>query len=190
MSIPIKKYVAITSAIANTDSASRKELIPRIFTTNPLFAANTVYEFTDSASVASFAGSLSIEAQIASKYFGWISKRATQAKKISFMRYSFEALAPYMYSTQKLTPLATLKAVSDGSMTINLGGTAYTITNVNLSAIETYADVATALQTALRANTDGGTLWTNATVEYENSSFKLTGGETGANAINYATAAT
>lgn len=190
MSIPIKKYVAITSAIANTDSASRKELIPRIFTTNPLFAANTVYEFTDSASVASFAGSLSIEAQIASKYFGWISKRATQAKKISFMRYSFEALAPYMYSTQKLTPLATLKAVSDGSMTINLGGTAYAITNVNLSAIETYADVATALQTALRANTDGGTLWTNATVEYENSSFKLTGGETGANAINYATAAT
>ena len=149
MSIPISKYVAITSAAANTDSVSRKELIARIFTTNPLFAANTVYEFTSSADVAAFAGSTSFEAQIASTYFGWVSKTATQAKKISFMRYSFEALAPYMYSTQKLTPLATLKEITDGSMVVNLGGTAYTISGVDLSSVEDYAGVAAALQTIL-----------------------------------------
>lgn len=191
MTIPIKKYVAITSAIANTDSAARKDLIARVFTTNPLFAANTVYEFTSSTDVAAFAGSLSAEAKFASEYFSWISKTATQAQKISFMRYSFEALAPYMYSTQKLTPLATLKAVKDGSMIVNLGGTSYTISNIDLSSITTYSDVATAIQAAIRENTEGGILWTSATVEYQatNNSFILTGGEAGANDIHFATAA-
>lgn len=191
MTIPIQKYVAITSAIANTEGASRKDLIVRVLITNPLFAANTVYEFTSSADVAAFAGSLSAEAKLASEYFGWISKTANQPKKISFMRYSFEALAPYMYSTKKLAPIATLKAITDGSMVINLGGTAYTLSGVNLSTIEAYADVATALQTAIRANTEGGTLWTNATVEYQaaNSSFIVTGGEAGANEMNFATSA-
>ena len=188
MTIPIRKYVAITTAIANTNASSRKDLIPRVFTTNPLFAANTVYEFTSSADVAAFAGALSAETKFASEYFGWISKKATQPQKISFMRYSFEALAPYMYSTKGLAPLTNLKAVTDGSMVVNLGSTAYTITGVDLSSVEDYAGVAAALQTAIRANTDGGALWTNATVEYQpsNNSFILTGGETGVNGINYA----
>lgn len=189
--IPMKKYVAITSAVADTAAAAYKELIARILTTNNRFAANTVYEFTSSADVADFAGALSQEAAIASAYFGWISKKATQAKKISFMRYSFEALAPYMYSVKTLAPIATLKAVTDGSMNVNLGGTAYTISGINLSSAETYADVATALQTAIQGNTSGGALWTAATVTYDaaNSAFQLTGGETGAAQIGYATAA-
>lgn len=191
MSIPITKYVAITSAVGGSDAASRKELIPRVFTTNPLFAANTVYEFTSSADVAAFSGALSAEAQFASEYFSWISKTANQAKKLSFMRYSETALAPYMYTTKKLTPIADFKAVTNGAMIVNLGGTAYTVSGVNLSTVETYADVAVAIQKAIRANTDGGALWTNATVEYkaENSSFILTGGEAGENDINYAKAA-
>lgn len=107
------------------------------------------------------------------------------------MRYSFEALAPYMYSTKQLAPLATFKAVTDGSMNINLGGTEFAAKNINLSEIDSYAAVAEAIQTTIRTNTEGGTLWTSATVTYNpsNSSFQLTGGETGANAINYATPA-
>lgn len=189
--IPLTKYVAITSTVANTQSVDYKELIARVFTTNDRFAANTVYEFTSSDDVSDFAGALSQEAAIASAYFGWISKKATQAEKISFMRYSFDALAPYMYSVKSLTALAALKEITDGSMVINLGGTAYTVSNIDLSSIEAYADVAEALQTAIQANTSGGTLWTAATVSYDaaNSCFQLTGGEAGANEINYATAA-
>lgn len=191
MSIPMKKYVAITSAIANTSAASRKELILRVFTTNPLFAANTVYEFTSSEDVSNFAGALSAEAKLSAEYFGWISKTATKAQKISFMRYSFDALAPYLYSVSKLTPLASFKAVTDGSMTVNIGGTAYTLTGVNFADAEAYTDIATTVQTALRENTDGGALWTNATVTYNagNNSFMLTGGETGDAEISYAAAA-
>lgn len=188
MSIPITKYVAITSTTGGQAEASRKDLIARVFTKNPLFAANTVYEFTSSADVSAFASALSAEAKFASEYFSWISKKANQPKKISFMRYSFEALAPYMYSTKDLASIAELKAIADGSMIVNLGGTSYTLSGINLSSIEAYADVAAALQTAIRANSDGGALWTNATVTYNasNSSFELAGGETGKNDINYA----
>lgn len=189
MSIPQLKYVAITSAAANTAEAPYKELIARVFTTNPLFAANTVYEFNLPENVADFAGSLSAEAKFASEYFGWISKRAQKAAKISFMRYSFEALAPYMYSTKDLTPIETFAAITNGSMVVNLGGTSYSLTGIDLSSATTYADVASALQTAIRENTTGGDLWTSATVTYNatNTSFQLTGGVAGANEINYAT---
>lgn len=191
MSIPHSKYVAITSQVANTTQAANKDLILRVFTTNPLFAANTVYEFTSSKDVANFAGALSIEAKIAAEYFGWISKVATQAKKISFMRYSFETLAPYMYTTKTLTPLASFTSISDGSMVVNLGGTAFTVSNIDLTGATSYADVANAIQTAIRTNTQGGKLWTNATFTYNaaNTSFVLTGGVTGEAEINYATAA-
>ena len=191
MTIPQKKYVAITSQTAKTTQASNKELILRVFTTNPLFAANTVYEFTQSKDVANFAQATSMEAKIANEYFGWVSKTATQAQKISFMRYSFEALAPYMYTTKALTPLATLKEVTSGSMVVNLGGTSYTVSGVDLSSATSYADVASAIQTAIRANTTGGTLWTGATFTYSASpeGFTLTGGTTGVNEINYATVA-
>lgn len=191
MSIPQRKYVAITSAAANTAEAPYKELIARVFTTNPLFGANTVYEFTQSSDVVDFAGSSSAEALFASEYFGWVSKRAQKAAKISFMRYSFDALAPYIYSTRKLAALDVLTAITDGSMVINLGGTAYTITGIDLSSATSYAAVATALQTAVRGNTTGGDLWTNATVTYNsaNTSFQLTGGIAGENAINYASTA-
>lgn len=190
--IPMKKYVAITSAAAQTAQTSYKEMIARIFTTNTRFAANTVYEFTSSADVSDFAGATSIEAQIASAYFGWISKTATQAKKISFFRYSAEALAPYLYSISPLTPLATFKGVTNGAMVVNLGGTAYNVTGVNLSSVEDYAGVASAIQTAIQANTSGGALYTSATVTFDNSlqSFTLTGGETGANNISYVAAPT
>ena len=191
MTIPVTKYVAITSAAVQSSEMTRKDLIPRILTTNPLLAVNTVYEFTSSSDVKTLLGSSSAEYLIASEYFGWISKTAEQAEKISFMRYSFDALAPFMYSTISLTPLATFKAITDGSVVINLGGTSYTITGLDFSEITAYADIASILQTALRANEDGGELWTSATVEYDssNSCFILTGGITGANEIAYASAA-
>lgn len=190
MSIPQKKYIDITSAIAETAEAKYKELILRVFTTNPLFAAGTVYEFTQSDYVADFAGALSAEAKIAAQYFAWISKKATQAKKISFMRYSFNALAPYLYTVKTLPTIAALKEITNGSMVVNLGDTAYTISGVDLSSVTSYADVASAIQTAIRANTAGGILYTSAVFEYvsEQNRFKLTGGETGAININYATA--
>lgn len=187
MSIPQRKYVDITSAAAKTAAAKYKELIARVFTTNDLFPVGHILEFTSSADVANFAGSLSTEAKIASEYFGWVSKRAKKPQKISFMRYSLTALAPYLYSVKALPSIAQLKAITDGSMVVELGGTSYTLSSIDLSSITAYVDVATALQTAIRANTSGGAIYTSATVEYvaARNSFKITGGTTGNEQIGY-----
>lgn len=191
MSIPQKKYVAITSAIAKTAQAAHKELITRVYTKNPLFAANTVYEFAQAPDVSDFAGALSAEALFASEYFGWVSKKADSAQKISFMRYSFTALAPYMYTIKALPSLNTLKAVTAGSMVVNLGGTAYTVSGLDFSSITSFADAASVIQTGLRGNTAGGAMWTAAEFTYNASpaGFTLTGGEAGAAEINYCAAA-
>lgn len=192
MPISQSKYVAITSGIGGQSAASRKDLGLRLYTTNVLFPVNTILEFTSALDVSNYAGSTSAETKIASAYFGWVSKSVTSPKKISFMRYSIaEATAPTIRSTQELIALATLQAVTTGSMVINMGGTAYTLTGIDFSSATSYADIATVLETAIQGNTTGGALYTSATVEYdaETSSFILTGGATGDYAMSYATTA-
>lgn len=192
MPIAQSKYVSITSGIGGSSATSRKDLILRVFTTNALFPANTILEYETSLDVANFAGSTSDEAKIATAYFGWVSKQINSPAKISFMRYSLnEATAPSIRSTIELAALTTYQAITNGSIVINMGGLACSLTSLDFSSATSYADVASVIQTAVRAYTAGGALYTSATVQYDsaNSSFVLTGGATGANTITYATAA-
>lgn len=189
MPISQSKYVSITSGIGGQSAAARKDLILRLFTTNALFPVNTVLEFTSSADVANFAGSASNEAKLASAYFGWVSKQVNTPRKISFMGYSLTATAPFIRSTSTLGTVAQFAAVTDGAMTLSMGGTSYALSSVDLSSATSYSDVASTLQTAVRGNTSGGTLWTSATVTFDSatSSLILTGGATGAAVIVAAT---
>lgn len=181
MPISQSKYISITSGIGGRSAAARKDLILRLLTTNALFPVNTVLEFPDSPDVANYAGTASDEAIIASAYFGWVSKQVNTPRKISIMRYSLTATAPFIRSTATLATVAQFAAVTEGSMTLSMGGTSYEITNVSFSGATTYATISNTLQTAIRANTAGGALWTSATVTYDSatSSLILTGGATG-----------
>lgn len=190
MPISQSKYVSITSGIGGQSAAARKDLILRLFTTNALFPVNTVLEFTSSADVANFAGSASPEATLASAYFGWVSKQINTPRKISFMRYSLDATAPFIRSTSTIGTVAEFAEITDGSMVLSMGGVSYTISGIDFSSATSYDDIATILQTAVQSNTAGETLWTSATVEYNAviGSLILTGGETGAAVIVAATA--
>ena len=188
MPISQNKYVSITSAQGGESAASRKDLILRVFTENEIFPTGTVLEFTSADAVANFASAASKEAQIASAYFSWVSKQTNKAKKISFMRYAKNATKPYLRSTCDLAALAELKAVINGSMTISMGGVNYEIKSISFADAVSYSDVAQTIQTEVVKNSNGGTLWTGAVVTFdaETSSFKLEGGEAGANVITYA----
>ena len=189
MAIAQSKYVAITSGVGGASAAGRKDLILRVYTSNELFPENIPLEFPSSADVAEYCGSTSFEAKIAAAYFGWVSKSVNSPKKISFMRASLEATAPTLRSTKALSPLTDFTAVTAGTLTISMGGTSYTASSLDLSAVTSYSDVATVLETAIQENTSGGALWTAADISYnaETSSFILTGGETGEAVITYAT---
>lgn len=184
MAISQSRYVLITSGVGGAAAAGRRDLMARLMTTNIKAPTNGVLEFAGGAAalknVGIHFGTSSAEYAFAAKYFGFISKDARQADKISFARYTPTATAPQLISTQEIPAVAVFKAITDGSIKLSMGGVSYKLTGLDFSAAESLADVATVIQTAVHANTAGGDLWTAATVSFSNGSFILTGGATGA----------
>ncbi|MBR2504818.1 MAG: DUF3383 family protein [Elusimicrobiaceae bacterium] len=178
------QYVAITSGVGGASAATEKELIARLVTDNQKAPSHTILEFEGNDAVGAYFGTTSEEYKFSSAYFGFISKSVRRPRKISFVRSTLEGLAPSIYPTKSAAPLATLKAITNGSLSLSIGGLTYDVTGLDFSSATNYSDVASALQTAIRANTEGGEQWTSATVSYNTfgNVFTLTGGAVG-NAI-------
>lgn len=194
MAISKSRYVLITSGVGGEAVAGRRELIARVMTTNTLAPTDSILEFGGGATTALknvgiHFGTTSAEYAFASKYFGYISKDAIQPNKISFARYSLEATAPQLISTQ-VGQLAQLKAIANGSFKISMGGVSTDLTGINLTAVNSLSEVATAIQDAIQGYGDGGALFTGATVTFTNGAFVLTGGSTGSAVITVAEPAT
>lgn len=190
MAISMSKYVAITSGVGGAAAAAKKDMIARILTTNVLAPFNKVLEFGNDASAAlknvgEYFGTQSDEYIFASKYFGWVSPMITQAKKISFVRWAKTAIAGTIIPTIKVPALASFTGIEDGTMTFVIDGTSYDLTGLDFSEAAALADVATVIQTALRAK-DNAQL-TACTVSFvANEGFRFTSGVAGDCIIGYA----
>lgn len=92
MAIPLSQYVSITSGVGGAAAASRRELIARFFTSNDkavgAYDKNGIAEYTTASAVADEFGSKSMEYAVAVKYFGFVSKSVTAARKISFAKWT------------------------------------------------------------------------------------------------------
>lgn len=98
MAISLKNYVNITSGVGGEATASRREMILRVFTPNMAKTTddkgatidamtednNYVKEYTSADGVKDAFGSNSPEYKVAVKYFGHVSKSITSPQKISF----------------------------------------------------------------------------------------------------------
>lgn len=98
MAISLKNYVNVTSGVGGQPTASRRELILRVFTPKMAMTTdenknavnamteknNFIVEYTDHAQVGEAFGIKSPEYKIASSYFGHVSKSITKPQKISF----------------------------------------------------------------------------------------------------------
>lgn len=83
--------------------------------------------------------------------------------------------------------LALFTVISNGSFTISINGTSEDITGLNFTGDTTLAEVAAAIQTALRAVATGG--YTNSTCTHDGTRFFITSGTTGSSStISFATA--
>lgn len=164
MSISIKKYVDITSGVGGGGSVRERDLIGRIFTSNPRVPADGTVEVESAEEAVTYFGSGTEEAVRATFYFGFISKNIVAAKKLSFARYASVASAPRIYGARMTTTLDAFKAVTAGTLSITAGANTANLTGLNFAAATSFADVAATLQTALRAAT--GTQFTTATVTY------------------------
>lgn len=165
MSISIKKYVDITSGVGAGGTVRQRDLIGRLFTANPKVPIDGFVEVTSADDARAYFGSTSVEYLRALFYFSFVSKNIVAPKRLTFARWANVASAPRIYGARVTTLLLTLQAITAGTLVITADEITANLTAIDLSAATSFADVATALQTKIRAAT--GTQFSAATVTYD-----------------------
>lgn len=164
MAIAFTKYVDITSGVGGGSTVRRRDLILRLFTTNPLLPTGTTAEFESADEVLAYFGASSEEYKRAAFYFGFVSKNITAPQKIAFTRWADVATVALIYGA-KASSLAALQEITAGSFVLDIGGTSHELTALNFSTAASYSDVATFLEDAIQSQTGGQ--FTGATVTYD-----------------------
>lgn len=176
MPIRFKKYIDITSLVGATSTVGERDLIGRLFTTNPLLPTSSYIEFDTAAEVASYFGTASVEYARALFYFSWINKIGITPPLISFARWTDANQAPMIFGETLALTLNQLKLITAGSFSLTLGGVTNVISGLNFSGANSLAAVAALIEDGIQAKT--GTMWTAATVSYNATSggFDFVGG--------------
>ncbi len=188
MAISFQKYVQITSGVGAGFGVRERDLIGRLFVTNPLLPTKSLAEFDNAEDVGTYFGFTSEEYKRAVFYFSWISKNITQARKISYARWVNQDVAPIIYGSVADRSVGQFSSITDGSFTFTLGADTNVISNLDFSSVTSLADVAVIIQTAIRNAESYSPLWENATVTYDatRKSFNFVGGELGSAVIDTA----
>lgn len=186
--MPIKstRYVNITSGVVGASSVAIQALTGRRFTDNPLVPVDRIVTVLNNGA-GDYFGPDAPETAFASQYFSYISPApASQASDLQFAAYAPSGRAPTLFGARNTTPLATLQAVTDGSLSVTLGNTVGSITGLSLAAATSYADVASAIQSALRAAYTGDPQFGSVLVSYDavSGEFRITGAATSAAAAS------
>ncbi len=166
MAISISNYVDIISSVGGAAVVPTRDLVGRIFTTNPLLPPQTLIEFSTATEVGA--------------YFGTSSEEYLPAN-IQYARWVKTAAAPLIYpNAANGTTLGAWTVISNGAFSLTMAGFTYAMGALDFSAAGSLAAVATIIQTAIRAQSGGGACWTSATVTYSSSygGFLLVGGAT------------
>ena len=184
MAISQKRYIEITTVNGGSNPVSAREFIARLYTHSEDAPFGKILEFTSLAKVGYHFGTESDEYKWADKYFSFISKSNTKAKKISFARTTTVAIAPYIKSSID-SKISVIKAITDGSIELNVGGNSYTIEHLDFSSCNTLAEAGVVLQEEINGLNDDPLL-TSAVIHLESSKFTLIYGEIGACDVQYA----
>jgi Protein of unknown function (DUF3383) len=151
MSIRFTKYINITSVVAAAAQVPQRQWCGRIFTTNPMVGPNAILQFNDFADVGTFFGTSSEEYARAAKYFVYLSPAGTAPQALQFARYVPTAQPATIYGEVAVAVFATLKAITAGLLSFKFGATQVNLTGITFAAAATLTDVASELQTAIRA---------------------------------------
>lgn len=168
MTISIKRYVDITSGQGGEAALPGRKFGLRVNTQNQLVPAGAVIKTTLLTDVESLFGTASDEYKIAVKYYGFVSKQINAPRHMSFVRWNQVAVPPAIYGSSLLAPVSTFAGITDGSLAIgteDFNDEPTNVTGIDFSTATTFADVATILQTALRASAVAQLA--NATVVYD-----------------------
>jgi hypothetical protein len=180
MPISFTKYVDITSGVGAAQQIAARSFAPRIFTPNPMVSVDHLITATDAASVGAYFGTNSEEYKRAVKQFGFISRLTRRAQQIQFARWQREAGPVAIFGgSGKALSLTALKAIVAGAIGFTFGGgPTVNVTGISFAAATTLADVASELQTALRANADPNLATCTVTFDAVGQRFNFAGSST------------
>lgn len=183
MSLPFSKFVPISAVVQSPAfTVEKKHML--LAMTSPLIGSSTpALTYSGSNALTNFRadfGSNIPEYEVASRYFGFLSKTGIAPDKMIVARWYKEAAAPFIKGSDTLATVAQLKVVESGSFKVTLDSSEFEVV-VNLTTATSYSDVAALIQTAIRANTSGGQAYTGAVVEYDTitGGFIITSGTSG-----------
>ncbi|MEA4836878.1 MAG: DUF3383 domain-containing protein [Rhodospirillaceae bacterium] len=182
MSISADQIVSITPQLLEAGS-SALELNGLILTRSAIIPAGRMLSFPDAASVGAAFGTTSAEYALAARYFLGFTNSDVKPQTLLAGSYIDQDVAGWLRGGAITIPLATLKAVTAGALSLVIDSETVTVTGLNLSAAASYSAVADILQTALDAELAG------VTVTYSSltGAFQVTSPTTGENSgVGYA----
>jgi len=182
MAISFKKYINITSGVGGTSNVGQRSLCGRIFSRNNLIPSTSVLEFTSAEDVGTYFGTNSEEyARASNPYFSFISKNITTPQLLSFAYFEKDGSPPIIYGDKSSKSVIPFQFISDGTLSITIGAVNNTISSLDFTSVLTLSDVASIIQTELRATYPSDTMWSACFVTYEpiRGSFNFQGGDQG-----------
>ena len=158
MAIPASYIVAINPRIISAGGTDL-EFNGLFLTKNALIPTSApVLTFANADAVGAYFGMESDEYKVASIYFLGYNNSFSKPKHLKFARRVDSAIGAYIRGGKYAGTLADLKAVTAGTLTLEIDGTEYAITGVDLSAATSYSAAALTLQTAIAAELAGVTV--------------------------------
>lgn len=178
------RYINIVSGVGAGASVAQRQLILRLITQNATLPPGIVAEFQTLTAVGAYFGMQSEEYMRAAAYLSFVSKLITSPPAISFARWVNVSIAPMIVGDAIAKQVSTFAAITAGTLTINDGATPVLISALNFATATTLAQVASIIQTALRATTDPQLMTATVTFNTNTNQFVLTGSTAGAGSLS------
>ena len=170
MSIPLSKFVNITSAVGGGNAVAVRQLLGMIFTNSVMVDPLVPLAFAGGptaalAAISTYFGAASEEYARAAVYFSYVSPAIGQPQSLAFGQASGAVMPSSIYGKTASYLYTNITPIVAGVIKFNFAGTPVEVVGVSFAAAVSLATVASILQTALRLN--ASPYLTTCTVTYD-----------------------
>lgn len=158
MAIPAAQIVSISPRVLQ---AGGTDLVLNglFLTENSLIPSTSLaLSFPSASAVGAYFGTNSDEYGVAAVYFKGYDNSFKKPQSLVFARRVDADVAAYLMGGKVTATLAELQAITAGTLTVTIDGTEYDATSIDLSSATSFSDVATAINTALLAESSTATI--------------------------------
>jgi hypothetical protein len=151
MATPSIPASAIVNILPNVIGAggSGLDLVGLILTSSTRVPIGTVLRFANATDVATYFGSVSVEAGLATTYFAGYTGATITPASLLFAQYPTAAVPAYLRGGPSGLSLTALQALTPGTITLTVDGRSVTSGTITLSGATSMSNAATLIQTAL-----------------------------------------